>query len=202
MVNLAAPFAIKPESSLAPTLDENNRHRGSSRLSSLVAGSWRQALGIISALTILTAGSFAGTVLSQEVPTAQNPAFSATNSTLQQPNSSDSGLAAGTYLYGDSSQGGVVGRNYLIFQVTSDHRVVGASYAPYSSFDCFHGQERAMQLELIIRDSYTRTQSTAAIPLSELKPISTISITDQQLLNTCRSSDAPNSTEANRFLSN
>lgn len=203
MVSLAVTFAPKPESSRVTQLSSKDSDRVQLLLSSLV--SWRHALGLISALTILTASSFSGLVLAKEpplTPTAPSSALSATTSTLQQPNSSvESGLAAGTYLFGDSAQSGVVGHQYLIFQVTSDHRVVGASFAPYSSFDCFHGQERGMNLELMVRDSYSQTQTMTAIPLSELKPIPTIGLTDQQLLNTCLS-NAPQKTEASRPLLN
>ncbi len=163
---------------------------------------WRYALGTV-VLTLMTLGICVGSALANELK-ASPTVLSATSSTvkplIQSPGvSPESGLAEGLYLYGDSAQSGVIGKNYWVFQVTGDRQVVGAVYAPYSSFDCFHGQERSMQLDLIVKNSYTQDQSPALVPLSNLKPISTIGDTDRNVLDACKGLVKAH-TEANRSI--
>lgn len=159
---------------------------------------WRHTLGAI-VLTLMTLGTCAGSALALE-PQSPPSVLSAASSTLKPLiQSPETGLAEGLYLYGDSAQGGVIGKNYWVFQVTRDRQVVGAVYAPYSSFDCFRGQERSMQLDLIVKNSYTQDQAPALVPLSNLKPISTIGDTDRNVLDACKGL-ANSHTAANRSI--
>jgi hypothetical protein len=77
-------------------------------------------------------------------------------------------LPDGVYLYGETPQAEQIGRSYVVFEVQRQS-VVGAFYAPHSSFDCFSGNLKAGKLALTVVDSYTRQppntqQSVGAIP--------------------------------------
>jgi hypothetical protein len=164
-------------SSQPHALQRQPRHTVQALWKRVSTHSLRQALAMMGALTLVTFNLGAGAAWASE-PTL----LSVTSSPQNQP-----GLAEGVYLYGDSAQGAVIGKNYLVFQVTRDRKVVGAFYAPYSSFDCFQGQEQAMQLQLMVRDSYGQNQFPTSVSLSELKSVGTLSATDQNLLKTCQS---------------
>jgi hypothetical protein len=113
-------------------------------------------------------------------------------------------LPNGTYLYGESSTPNQVGATYMVLDVR-DRQVVGAFYAPSSSFDCFRGKVQPNQLALNIADSYNRTSypysvalqnsQVASINQPEKAPVElrgyhrlqSISQDDYKLLSTCQS---------------
>lgn len=122
----------------------------------------------------------------------------------------------GTYLYGQSNQPQQLGKEYIVFEARQG-KVVGAMYLPSSEYSCFYGTLDAKQLNLTVANSYDQTafahtiarsqtsevaavgdhlniqnNSDAlkyphAVGLEGYQPISQVSDTDKQLLNTCRS---------------
>jgi hypothetical protein len=115
-----------------------------------------------------------------------------------------SSLPDGTYLYGESSAPNQVGATYMVLDV-HDRQVVGAFYAPSSSFDCFRGQVHSNQLALNVADSYNRTSypysvalqknaqvasanqpETAPVQLHGYHRLQTVSQNDYKLLSTCQ----------------
>jgi len=66
---------------------------------------------------------------------------------------SESPLADGTYLFGQSPQPEQIGKEYLVFEVR-DGRVSGAAYLPASEFSCFTGTINSQQLDLAVVDTY------------------------------------------------
>jgi hypothetical protein len=117
---------------------------------------------------------------------------------------SQGALPDGTYLYGESVTPNQAGTTYMVIDVR-DRQVVGAFYAPSSSFDCFRGKFQANNLALNIADSYDRTSHLYSVPLqanTQVAPagqsasapveltgyhqIQTISAADQKLLATCQ----------------
>jgi hypothetical protein len=113
-------------------------------------------------------------------------------------------LADGTYLYGQSSQPGELGKEYLVFQVRHG-KVFGAFFMPSSEFSCFQGEFNKNSLDLAIQDSYEGDIYNYAIALESSSPIAgegklvinynlqgyqeikKIDSSDRQLLNTCLS---------------
>jgi len=79
-------------------------------------------------------------------------------------------LADGTYTYGQVSKPGMLGREYLVFQVEGD-RAVGAIYLPRSEFNCFDGRVGARQLSLSIADDYSNESFPLAIALVPGSPL-------------------------------
>lgn len=65
----------------------------------------------------------------------------------------DRPLTNGIYFYGQSSQAGVIGQEYFIFQVQGDE-VKGAFFLPQSEFYCASGKLLPHQLALSVRDPY------------------------------------------------
>lgn len=131
------------------------------------------------------------------------------------PKANDS-LADGTYLYGQSSEPGQIGKEYLVFEARQG-KVVGAMYMPSSEFACFHGTLNSRQLNLTIANAYNQTALAHTIAreqpthiaaaggqidlnraydslsypysviLDSYQPIAQVSAQDRQMLNTCLS---------------
>jgi len=111
--------------------------------------------------------------------------------------------AGQVYLFGESPQRDQLGQTYFIFRKVGD-RIVGAIYAPRSSFDCFQGAVQGNQLKIDVVDSYTRQvypvaislernsvvagnlQNTVDFKLEGLYPIADISQNDQRILAVCQ----------------
>jgi len=109
----------------------------------------------------------------------------------------------GIYLYGQSPESFQIGSEYIVFEVNQDE-IVGAVYAPHSSFDCFTGEVGNRQLNLSIVDSYDQTvhpyavalrsegtvasnvESAAPVTLDGFHAIANLSDLDREILNTCR----------------
>lgn len=127
-----------------------------------------------------------------------------TSSTLvSSAQASDSPIADGTYLYGQSSEPEQIGQEYMVFQVQQG-KVVGAVYLPQSEFNCFSGTVDARQMSLSIVDPYDKTVYPYQIALQDLSPvasegrlpreiglegyqqISQIGDNDRRILATCR----------------
>lgn len=122
----------------------------------------------------------------------------------------------GTYLYGQSNQPQQLGKEYIVFEARQG-KVIGAMYLPSSEYSCFYGTLDAKQMNLTVANSYdqtafahtiarSQTQEVAAVGehlniqnnsdalkydhavgLEGYQPISQVSDSDKQLLNTCRS---------------
>jgi len=109
----------------------------------------------------------------------------------------------GVYLYGQSPEAFQMGSEYIVFEV-NEGQLMGAVYAPHSSFDCFTGQVSNRQLNLNIVDSYDQTIHPYAVALNSagavasnagdatqwglegFHPIVSLSDLDREILNTCR----------------
>jgi hypothetical protein len=116
---------------------------------------------------------------------------------------SESPMADGTYLYGQTAEPEQIGQEYLVFQINQG-KVVGAVYLPQSEFSCFSGTVDAAQMSLSIIDPYDKTVYPYNIALENRSPIasqgglprdlglegyqqiSEIGENDRRILNTCR----------------
>lgn len=135
---------------------------------------------------------------------------------LAQSPKSDTSLADGTYLYGQSSQPGQTGKEYLVFKAQQG-KVVGAMYMPNSEFTCFYGSLNSKQMNLTVANPYNQTAFSHAVSreqtskiaaaggqidlenaydsltypysvgLEGYQPLAQVSDKDQQMLNTCLS---------------
>ncbi|HEY9674596.1 MAG TPA: hypothetical protein V6D11_24370 [Waterburya sp.] len=144
------------------------------------------------------------------------PAQEARKPALAQSPKSDTSLADGTYLYGQSSQPGQTGKEYLVFKAQQG-KVVGAMYMPNSEFTCFYGSLNSKQMNLTVANPYNQTafshtvarEQTSKIAaaggqidlenaydsltypysvgLEGYQPLAQVSDKDQQMLNTCLS---------------
>lgn len=135
--------------------------------------------------------------------------------TIAQLPTSETSLPDGIYLYGKSSQPGVIGKEYLVFEANQG-RVVGALYMPNSEYSCFSGTFNSKQLDLTVANAYNQTamahtvarsQATQlaavgtinlentydslsyphTVQLEGYQPISQISDNDKQILTSCQS---------------
>lgn len=116
---------------------------------------------------------------------------------------SESPIADGIYLYGQTAEPEQIGQEYMVFQVQQG-KVVGAVYLPQSEFSCFSGTVDSRQMSLSIIDPYDKTVYPYKIALQDLSPvasqeqllrdvglegyqeISEIGENDRRILNTCR----------------
>ena len=76
----------------------------------------------------------------------------------------------GIYFYGQAPEPGTLGAGYLVFEAQGE-RVVGAIYMPFSSFDCFQGQQTGDTLALQITNSYTQETYDYAVALESVDAI-------------------------------
>jgi hypothetical protein len=100
-------------------------------------------------------------------------------------------LVPGTYIYGEVAQPAQTGRMYLVFEVSPTQEVVGAFYAPLSSFDCFHGRAEAHQLNLMVTNSYSQETYPYQLNLQKLHALAEPTANDQRLLSACKVPTAP-----------
>ena len=90
----------------------------------------------------------------------------------------------------------------MIFEARAG-QVVGAFYAPHSSFDCFRGNVQNTQLSLAITETYSQEEYSYALNLEDtaiagpsgsqfaiegFHQIDDISANDLRMLNTCQDS--------------
>ena len=76
----------------------------------------------------------------------------------------------GVYFYGQAPEPRTLGAGYLVFEAQGE-RVVGAIYMPFSSFDCFQGQQTGDTLALQITNSYTQETYDYAVALGPVDAI-------------------------------
>jgi len=69
------------------------------------------------------------------------------------PRASGTQLEDGVHFFGESSDREQLGNTYMIFEV-EDSKVLGAIYAPHSTYSCFEGRFNNNQLALRIDDPY------------------------------------------------
>jgi hypothetical protein len=106
----------------------------------------------------------------------------------------------GVYLYGESKQPDVVGKEYMVFE-TIGNKTIGAFYLPSSEFSCFYGQFRGSRLDVTLIDSFDLTQYKFALALNAntltaskqpmmgepiYQPLNKLSNNDLQILATCK----------------
>lgn len=117
---------------------------------------WPSRLGLLFSLGMIAATS-APLLASDE---AKQAASSAAQPTEAIP------LAAGTYLYGQSSEREEIGKEYLVFEVNGD-QIVGASYLPRSEFSCFYGTISSQRIALSLVHPYDGSVYPTSIVLEE-----------------------------------
>jgi hypothetical protein len=76
--------------------------------------------------------------------------------TIAQAQSSAASIADGTYLYGQASQPGQFGQEYIVFEARQG-KVVGAMYMPSSEYACFYGTLNSKQMNLTVVNPYNQT---------------------------------------------
>jgi hypothetical protein len=106
----------------------------------------------------------------------------------------------GVYLYGESDQPDVVGKEYIIFE-TVGNKTIGAFYLPKSEFSCFHGQFQGSRMNVTLIDTFDRQKYNFTLNLNpsgltaskqpmmgepSYQPLDKISNTDRSILNTCK----------------
>jgi hypothetical protein len=106
----------------------------------------------------------------------------------------------GVYLYGESDQPDLVGKEYIVFE-TIGTKIIGAIYLPQSEFSCFYGHFRGARMNVTLIDIYDRQQSkfTLALNANRLtaskqptigaptyQPLGKISNNDRRILNACK----------------
>jgi hypothetical protein len=69
------------------------------------------------------------------------------------------------YLYGETDQPDVVGKEYMVFETTGN-KTIGALYLPQSEFSCFYGRFQGTRLNLTLIDSYDRQKYALTLRLN------------------------------------
>jgi hypothetical protein len=106
-----------------------------------------------------------------------------------------SGLANGTYLYGESNVPGRLGSEYVVFD-NQEGRAIGAVFLANSEYSCFSGQVQNRQLKMMVLDSYAEVEQPYTIDLEsevtsensgiEYRSLKQIGVQEMSLLNNCR----------------
>ncbi len=106
----------------------------------------------------------------------------------------------GIYLFGEKPLPDQLQTAYMIFEARAG-QVVGAFYAPNSSFDCFQGNVENTQLSLAITETYSQEEYAYALDLEDtavagpggsqfaiegFHQIDTVSDNDLRILSTCQ----------------
>ncbi|MGB3263539.1 MAG: hypothetical protein WBA89_06235 [Microcoleus sp.] len=105
-----------------------------------------------------------------------------------QPDTAFTGLADGTYLYGQSSKPDEIKKEYFVFEMRQS-KVIGAFYLPLSAFYCFYGNLDRTQLNLTVVDSYDGSSSSSSpysVNLQQYHQISAVSNNDRRILDICK----------------
>lgn len=130
------------------------------------------------------------------------PGVSVAQTASPQASATQTVLADGTYLFGQSPEPGELGSTYTVFSV-ENNQTIGAFYQPSSSFDCFSGQVLPNQLAVNVVDSYEQTvhpysialavddssvagDAAGAYGLEGFHRIENISAQDQEILGVCQ----------------
>jgi hypothetical protein len=106
----------------------------------------------------------------------------------------------GVYLYGESDQPEVVGKEYIIFE-TIGNKTIGAFYLPKSEFSCFYGQFKGSRMNVTLIDTFDRQKYNFSLNLNpsgltaskqpmmgepSYQPLGKISTGDRNILSTCK----------------
>lgn len=109
-------------------------------------------------------------------------------------------LTDGVYLFGEKPLPDQLQTAYMIFEARAG-QVVGAFYAPHSSFDCFQGSVENARLSLAITETYSQEEYAYALNLEDtaiagpsgsqfaiqgFHQIDAVSDNDLHILNTCQ----------------
>jgi hypothetical protein len=107
---------------------------------------------------------------------------------------SGSSLANGTYLYGESTEPGRIGSEYIVFD-NQDGQAVGAVFMTDSEYSCFSGKVQHGQLNMQVLDSYEQVERSYAVALEgstgdtsslEYRAVQDIGRQELSLLESCR----------------
>ncbi|NEO72937.1 MAG: hypothetical protein F6K52_26585 [Moorea sp. SIO3H5] len=79
----------------------------------------------------------------------------------------------GIYFYGESSQPGEIGKEYLVFEANQGN-VLGAVYMPQSEYSCFYGTVDSKQMNLTVIDPYNQTALSHTIARQQRSPIAAV----------------------------
>ncbi len=120
----------------------------------------------ITALLALTFLGLQSTALSAQAMTRQTAIQIAMASAVPLPRSSGNHLQDGVHFFGEASQREQLGSTYMIFEV-KDSKVLGAVFAPHSSYSCFEGRFNDDQLALRVEDAYDGSIYTHEIAMEE-----------------------------------
>jgi hypothetical protein len=106
----------------------------------------------------------------------------------------------GVYLYGESAQPDVVGKEYIVFE-TIGNKTIGAFYLPQSEFSCFSGQFKGARLNVTLIDAFDREKYNFTLSLNpnglraskqpmmgepNYEPLGKISTNDLRILTACK----------------
>jgi hypothetical protein len=140
---------------------------------------------------VLTSGF---TLSAEAKPLASRPALQSTLSSGTVATNSRS-LANGTYMYGESNQPGLTGREYVVFE-NHGGVAVGAVFLANSEYSCFSGQVKPYQLDMMVEDTYENVSRPYAVSLESISGETTTGLEylsvqqigpkEVNLLQTCR----------------
>jgi hypothetical protein len=109
-------------------------------------------------------------------------------------------LADGVYLFGESVEPSITGKEYIIFE-TRQGKTVGAFYLPRSEFSCFSGKIEDGKLNVRLVDTYDRQVYNYSLALNpngltaskqplmgspSYYPLEKVSQNDLHMLNACK----------------
>ena len=144
-----------------------------------------QAIAIVLALS---SGNFSiASAAHADLSDIKSGVFSSQSTPNPAPDTASTGLADGTYLYGQSRQPDQIKQEYFVFEMRQS-KVIGAFYLPRSAFYCFYGTLDRTQLDLTVVDSYNDSRSPYSVNLQQYYPISVISENDRRILGICKES--------------
>lgn len=117
---------------------------------------------------LLTLGVIAlqSTTLAAQAMNRQTAIQLAMASAVPLPRPSGHHLEDGIHFFGEASERDQLGSTYMVFEV-KDSKVLGAVFAPHSSYSCFEGRFSNAQLALRIEDAYDGSIYTHEIALEQ-----------------------------------
>jgi len=119
--------------------------------------------GVAAILSLVVLGIAAQATAARAVsPSAQRSGMPLSAAILE--SDSERTVASGAYLFGESSEPGQLGKEYMVFEV-SDGRMVGGFYSPSSDFSCFTGSIENNVMNLAVEDSDLQSTSRVSVQL-------------------------------------
>lgn len=124
----------------------------------------RFRLGIVAVGTVLALAASPASALepADTEPVAIRPLLAQSSDEL-----SGAVLNDGVYLFGQQPIPDQLQTAYIVFEARAG-QVIGAFYAPHSSFDCFQGEVQNTQLSLAITETYSQERYTYNLPLQDV----------------------------------